>query len=131
MFSVTRIVRTPPDRSHLHLQDLLQSLHDYQRRLLDGGVAVLGAVLHDLHQSLIGSRPQVALVTIRSEHKQTSLQSATRYHQPQSLTAGSFSPVRCLQELLDDDFKGRGQAVGAGLLLILRSVGGLVGGFGE
>ncbi|TNN36490.1 hypothetical protein EYF80_053345 [Liparis tanakae] len=40
-------------------------------------------------------------------------------------------PVRGFQELLDDDLKGRGQAVGGGLLLLLGGVGGLVRRFGQ
>lgn len=50
--------------SHLHLQDLLQPLHDDQGGSLDCRVAVLGAVLHDLHQSLVGRRAQVVLVAV-------------------------------------------------------------------
>lgn len=41
--------------THLHLQNLLQSLHDDQCGFLDSRVTVLCAVLDDLHQCLIGS----------------------------------------------------------------------------
>lgn len=50
--------------SHLHLQDLLQPLHDDQCGPLDCRVTVLCAVLHYLHQRLVGCRAEVVLVTI-------------------------------------------------------------------
>lgn len=56
-------------QSHLHLQDLLQSLHDDQCGLLDCRIAVLGAVLDYFHQSLIGSRAQVVLVPVGPEQQ--------------------------------------------------------------
>lgn len=38
-----------------------------------------------------------------------------------------FRPVGGLQQLLDDELEGGGQAVGAGLILVLSCVRGLVG----
>lgn len=52
--------------AHLHVQDLLQPVHDDQRGLLHGRVAVLGAVLYNLHQGLVGGRAQVVLVAVGS-----------------------------------------------------------------
>lgn len=140
--------------AHLHLQDLLQSLHDDQRGFLDCRVTVLSTVLDDLHQSLVGSRAQVVLVTIGPAHKRII---STRLH-PSQQQASHFDskalklfyvlqsifstkttwtadvpslPVCGLQQLLDNDLKGRGQAVGAGLLLVLCSICGLIRCFGQ
>lgn len=143
--------------AHLHLQDLLQPLHDDQRGFLDCRVTVLSTVLDDLHQSLVGSRAQVVLVTIGPAHKRII---STRLHPSQQQAShfdskalklfyvlqsivSDFStkttwttdvpslPVCGLQQLLDNDLKGRGQAVGAGLLLVLCSICGLIRCFGQ
>lgn len=76
--------------AHLHLQDLLQSLHDDQRGFLDRRVTVLGAVLDDLHQSLVGSRAQVVLVTIRPAHERII---SARQHPSQKHASHSHAKV--------------------------------------
>lgn len=49
----------------LHLQNLLQALHDDQCGFLHCRVTVFSAVLHYLHQSLVRRAAQVVLVSVR------------------------------------------------------------------
>lgn len=51
----------------LHLQNLLQALHDDQCGFLHCRVTVLSAVLHYLHQSLVSRAAQVVLVSVRPD----------------------------------------------------------------
>lgn len=66
---VDPIVKRRVSSSHLHLQDLLQSLHDDQRGLLHRWVTVLRTVLHDLHQGLVRRAPQVILMPVWPKSK--------------------------------------------------------------
>lgn len=52
--------------TNLHLQHLLEPLHDDQGGFLDSRITILGTVFHYFHQGFIGRTPQVILVSIRS-----------------------------------------------------------------
>lgn len=52
--------------THLHLQHLLEPLHDDQGGFLNSRITVLGTVFYYFHQGFIGRTPQVILVSIRS-----------------------------------------------------------------
>lgn len=122
--------------AHLHLQDLLQPLHDDQRGPLDCRVTVLRTVLHHLHQRLVGCRAEVALVTIGPADTTAAirpLRALTSGYPPyRSVTRRVFwSPVCGLQKLVDNDLEGGRQTVGAGFIHVLGSVCGLVGCFSQ
>lgn len=51
---------------------------------------------------------------------------STWSHNLPDTTSLCIKPVCGLQQFLDDDLEGRGQAVGAGLLLVLCSICGLI-----
>lgn len=76
MFVIPQLYSTPnePQRVpvlHLHLQDLLQSLHDDQCGLLHRWVTILRTVLHDLHQGLVRCTAQVILMPIGPANRET------------------------------------------------------------
>ena len=87
------------------MKNLLQSLKDDHGGFLHGSIAVLRRVLHEFHEGLIGSVPEVGLVPV--------------------------GPVGGLQQHRHQHIKVGGEAVGAGLPVHALGICLLVGSLGK